>query len=406
MNIILAQTIGLLCAAILVAIIARRLHLPYTVGLVITGIGLAFANVRSGAILTHEFIFDVILPPLLFEAALNLHWRELRKDILPVLTLSTLGVVISAAVVASGMKYLLNWPLAPALIFGVAIAATDPIAVIAMFKDIGAKGRLRLLVESESLFNDGAAAVLFALSLAWVENGNGGMLTGGGMTRVLVSMVGGGIGVGLVCGGAAVLFVGRTADYLIETTVTTVTAYGSFLLAEHFQFSGVLATVSAGLLMGNCGILKMSVPSILSGNGRRFVMAFWDFAAFIANSMVFLLIGLAVANISFGEFGLPALLMTIGLVVVARAVTVYPICFMFRRTQWAIPMPEQHILWWGGLRGALALALALALPPAFGYRNEILIAAFGVVVFSVIAQGLTMPFLLRRIGVLPPSGDE
>ena len=399
MDIILTRTIGLLGVAILVAIIARRLRLPYTVGLVITGIGLAVARLQTGAMLTHEFIFDLLLPPLLFEAALSMHWKELRRDMLPILTLSTLGVVVSAVFVATGMVYFLNWPLTPALVFSVLIAATDPIAVIAMFKDTGIKGRLRLLVESESLFNDGVAAVLFALILTWGTNGES--IAAGAVTRVLVLMAGGGILVGLACGGAAIALAGRTSDYLVETTVTAVAAYGSFLLAEHFHFSGVLATVAAGLLMGNLGVLRESEEQVLSSSGRTFVVAFWNFAAFIANSLVFLLIGLSVANIPFVGLGATALLSTIGLVLVGRALTVYPLCLLLRHSKWAIPTKEQHILWWGGLRGALALALALALPPNFDHRNEILIAVFGVVVFSVVVQGLTMPWLLRRLRFLP-----
>lgn len=405
MNAMIVYTIGLLCVAVLVAMVARRLHLPYTVGLVVTGIVLAVARLQTGALLTHDFIFDVILPPLLFEAALSLHWRELRRDMLPILTLSTLGVLISAAVVTAGMTFFLHWTLAPALVFGVSIAATDPIAVIAMFKDTGIKGRLRLLVESESLFNDGAAAVLFALTLAWAEGSSGGAAALSGTLPLLATMIGGGIGIGLACGAAAIVLIGRTADYLVETTVTTVAAYGSFLLAEHFQFSGVLATVATGLLMGNLGILKDSEQDILSADGRRFVLAFWDFGAFIANSLVFLLIGLAVASIPFASLGWPALLATIALVSVARALTVYPLCQLFRRSRWAIPLAEQHVLWWGGLRGALALALALALPEGFAHRTDILIAAFGVVVFSVIGQGLTMPWLLRRLGFIAGSKD-
>jgi CPA1 family monovalent cation:H+ antiporter len=146
-DLILSHTVALLVVAIFVAIVARRVRLPYTVGLVITGIGLALARVETETTLTHDFIFDVILPPLLFEAALSLHWADLRRDALPILTLSTLGVVISAVVVAAGMVGVLGWPVSSALVFGVLIAATDPVAVIAMFTDTGVKGRLRLLVQ-------------------------------------------------------------------------------------------------------------------------------------------------------------------------------------------------------------------------------------------------------------------
>ena len=175
MDTVLTHTIGFLVVAIfVVAIIARRMRLPYTVGLVLTGIALAVTGLETGAMLTHDFIFDVILPPLLFEAALSIRWRELRRDLFPIVVLSTLGVVISAAVVAAGMVQFLAWPAAPAIVFGVLIAATDPIAVLAMFKDTGVKGRIRLLVESESLFNDGVAAVLFALVLTWAQAATAG----------------------------------------------------------------------------------------------------------------------------------------------------------------------------------------------------------------------------------------
>ena len=400
MDTILTHTISFLGVAILVAIVARRVRLPYTVGLVVTGIGLAVTGLETGAMLTHDFIFEVILPPLLFEAALSIRWRELRRDMLPVVVLSTLGVVISVVVVAAGMVKFLAWPAAPAVVFGVLIAATDPIAVLAMFKDTGIKGRLRLLVESESLFNDGVAAVLFALVLAWAQASDSSQLDTVTVGRTLVFMTGGGILVGIACGGAAIALAGRTSDHLVEATLTAVAAYGSFLLAENLQFSGVLATVAAGLLMGNLGVLREDENrNIISPDGRAFVIALWEFAAFIANSLIFLLIGLRVAAMPLTGVGARALLLAIGLVLAGRAVTVYPVCLLFRFSTWAIPMREQHILWWGGLRGALALALALALPPSFPLYNEILITAFGGVVFAVVVQGLTMPLLLRKLEI-------
>jgi Na+:H+ antiporter len=319
MDTALTHTISFLGVAILVAIIARRVRLPYTVGLVVTGIGLAVAGLETGAMLTHDFIFEVILPPLLFEAALSIHWRELRRDLLPVVLLSTLGVVISAVVVAAGMVTFLAWPAPPAIVFGVLIAATDPIAVLAMFKDTGIKGRLRLLVESESLFNDGVAAVLFALVLTWAQATDNSQLTTVTVGRTLGLMTGGGILVGIACGGAAISLAGRTSDHLVEATLTAVAAYGSFLLAENFQFSGVLATVAAGLLMGNLGVLREEENrNLFSPDGRSFVIALWDFAAFIANSLIFILIGLRVAAMPLTGIGARAILVAIGLVLAGR----------------------------------------------------------------------------------------
>lgn len=390
----IASTVALLVVAIVVAILARRLRMPYTVGLVLTGAVLAISHVDVGIALTHEFIFDVALPPLLFEAALFVHWDELRRDAVPVLTLATLGTVISAVVVAAGMVWLLRWPLPAALVFGVLIAATDPVAVIAMFKDTGVKGRLRLLVESESLLNDGVAAVLFGLVLSWVA---GNESTGPAIAVTLIATAGGGVLVGVVCGYLGMLVAGRTDDRMVETAVTVAAAYGSFLGAEHFHLSGVLSCVAAGLLMGNLGVLGEGGRSSLSEEGRAFVVVFWEFAAFIANSLVFILIGVTTARIPFAALGWVAVPVIILVVLVGRALTVYPLCMGLAATRWAVPMGMRHVLWWGGLRGALALALALTVPATVPMHDEIAIAAFAVVGFSVVVQGLSMGPLLKRI---------
>ena len=400
MDIVIFRTVGLLAAAMIVAILARRLRLPYTVGLVAAGAGLAAARVPSGLELTHDFIFYAILPPLLFEAGLAIHWNELRRDALPVLTLATVGVVIAALVVAFGARALLGWPFASALVFGVLIAATDPVAVIAMFKDTGVKGRLRLLVESESLLNDGVAAVLFA-SVVGLAQATGESASLPQALQALAITAGGGTLVGVVVGGACIAIAGRTPDRLVETGLTIIAAYGAFLLAEHVHVSGVLATVAAGLLMGNVGVLNRRKENRLALDAPDFVVEFWDFAAFIANSLIFLLIGVTLATIPFASLGLATLVVIVVLVLMGRALSVYPLCMMFARTRWVVPLREQHLLWWGGLRGALALALALALPPELAMRSEMVVATFGVVAFSVVVQGLTMAPFLKMLGLLP-----
>jgi CPA1 family monovalent cation:H+ antiporter len=223
---------------------------------------LALLRLQTGALLTHDLIFHLILPPLLFEAALLIPWPELRRELPLVLALSTAGVVIAAATVAAGMVTLLNWPTAPALIFGVLIAATDPVSVIALFKDLGLTGRLRFLVETESLLNDGVAAVLFAVVLIWAQAGGTSGIPPGFIAAHFAVTAGGGALLGLACGGAGILLAGRTADHLVETALTLVAAYGSFYLAEAAHVSGVLATVTCGILMGNLGILRAADPTI------------------------------------------------------------------------------------------------------------------------------------------------
>jgi len=390
----------LLIVATLVALAARRLRVPYTVGLVAAGTGLALAHVHTGTALTGHLLFSALLPPLLFEAALSLSWAELRRDALPILTLATAGVVVSALAVAVGMALLIGWPWPAALVFGVLIAATDPVSVLATFKESGIVGRLRLLVEAESLFNDGVAAVLFALAVTYAQGA--GSAAGPAGLLALATSVGGGLAVGALCGGVAVALAGRsTADHLVETALTAAAAYGSFLLADHLHVSGVLATVAAGLVMGNVGALHASDSPFFTERGREVVLAFWDFAAFVANSLIFLLIGQGNAAIGFPSLGLTTIAAAIALVWAGRALTVYPLCALFVRSRLRIARPHQHVLFWGGMRGALALALALSLPPGLTYRDQIVIATFSVVAFSVIVQGIAMPLLLKRWNLLP-----
>ena len=395
----LRQIVGMLAVAMIVALAARRFKLPYTVGLVVVGAVLALSNADFGLPLTHDFIFDLILPPLLFEAAITLSWPQLRRDILPILVLSTFGTIVSAGVVAWGMAWLPGWPMSSALVFGALIAATDPVAIIAMFKDNNVKGRLRLLVESESLFNDGAAAVLFVTALAWSQSAENAH-TSIEMLAAMVLIVAGGIAIGAVCGGAALIVAWRSSEHLIEAALTMVAAYGSFLVADYFHVSGVLATVTAGLMMANFHLLRGK--SFLSPRGQEFILGFWDFAAFLANSVVFLLIGVAVAAVPFQSY-VAVLLTSVVVVLLGRGLTVYPLSLLFLRSRWTISLREQHILWWGGLRGALALALALSMPPTLPLRDEIVVVTFGVVAFSIVVQGLTMPLLLRRLGFLPEA---
>src|ERR1700738_317202 len=231
----------LLLIAVVVAMLAQRLRVPYTVGLVLAGIALAFLPFAPNLQLTRELVFSVFLPPLIFEAAFYSDWPKLRKDFPVVLTLATVGVLLSAGATAIGMHYLAHWEWIGAVVFGVLIAATDPVSVIATFKDARVQGRIRLLVEAESLFNDGTPAVTFGIVMVF---GSGTQLTALALTKSLVATVVGGVLSGALVATAALVLSGRTKDHLIEITLTTLAAYGSFLLAEHFHFSGVLATLT------------------------------------------------------------------------------------------------------------------------------------------------------------------
>jgi monovalent cation:H+ antiporter, CPA1 family len=384
----------LLLIAALVAMVAQRVRIPYTVGLVLAGVALSFFPFGARLELSKELIFTVLLPPLIFEATLFIRWRELIYNLPVILLFATIGVMFSAILTVAGMVYLAGWAWQSAALFGILIAATDPVSVIATFKEAGVHGRLRLLVEAESLFNDATAAVGFTVVLALVKGNS--ISTQTTVLNTAYSIFGGLI-IGAICAGVILLLTHTTDDHLVELTLSTVAAYGSFLIAEDFHVSGVLSTLTAGILVGNFGL-----PYAYTDRGRAFIMDFWEFMAFIANSIIFFLIGVSQANqLSFNTL-LPV---TVAILVVTlgRAAAIYPLSALFDKTRLKIDRNHQHVLFWGGLRGALALALALGLPPELEYREQIITAAFGVVAFSIFVQGVTMTPLLRGLKVLSSS---
>ncbi|MDB6082282.1 MAG: nhaP [Gammaproteobacteria bacterium] len=387
----LSQLGFLLFVSALVAMLTRRLRMPYTVGLVLAGMGLYVSHVYIKWHLSKDLIFSVFLPPLIFEAALFISWREFKRDLPVVALLATAGVLLAAAVTAAGMHYALNWDWGSAVVFGVLIAATDPVSVIATFKEARVHGRLRLLIESESLLNDGTAAVAFVAVLGVLAGDHQDVVS---ITGALFVTIVGGVLVGGVVAAGFMLLAGRTPDYLVELTFTTLAAYGSFFVAEHFHMSGVLAALTAGMVVGN-----FRSSALITTAGRHALEPFWEYLAFIANSLIFLLIGAQEAQQHFESLWLPVLV-AILLVTLGRAVAIYPLCAVFSRSRLKVDARYQHVLFWGGLRGALALALALALPDDVPHHDAIITLTFAVVAFSVFVHGLTITPLLRGLGLL------
>ncbi len=385
-------TVGsLLLVACLVSILTRRVGFPYGIGLVATGLGLNLAGYRNRIELTPELIFAVFLPPLIFEASLHLGWRQFRREAPLVLNLAFVGTLVSAAVVAGGMHWIVGWGWQAAYLFGSLVAATDPVSVIAMMKEQKADRRLRFIMEAESIVNDGAAAVLFMLGVAAIA-GHDASPAGVGLS--LLATVFGGIAIGLLVSVGLLLLAGRSEDHLVELTLTVIAAYGSFAAAERLNVSGVLATLAAGMTVGNWGRGRL-----LTQRGGEAVVRFWEFAAFLANSTIFLLIGSRAAEQPFIAYLLPASVGTV-LALAGRAVAVYPLSALYARSRLAIGGMMRHLLFWGGLRGALALALAMAAPQSIPEHDALVGAAFAVVAFSIFVQGLTVPWLLRCSGLL------
>ena len=306
-------------------------------------------------------------------------------------------MIVSVGVIAAGISYFMGWDPRAAILLAVLISATDPVSVIATFKEAGVKERLRMLVESESLFNDGSVAVLFGVTLSAMTAG--GAVDAWAVGQGFAFTILGGVTCGALVGGGIMWLSAATQDHLVEITLTSIAAYGSFLLAEHFHLSGVLATLVSGILLGNAGSAWA-----ISERGREAVETFWEYVAFVANSLIFLLIGFRLTEQSFGEFWRAALIVN-SLVLAGRALAVYGCCALFAHSARRVEANHQHILFWGGLRGALALALVLGLPLDMPYRQAILTITFAVVTFSVIIQGLTITPLLRGMGEISPRRE-
>jgi CPA1 family monovalent cation:H+ antiporter len=378
----------LLLIACLIAMLTRRLGLPYVVGLVVAGMLVALLPNGPEVTLSQTLIFNVLLPPLVFEAALQLEWTRFKEQLPLTLTLAFVGVAIAAFVAAAAMHWLVGWSWIGASLFGVLIAATDPVSVIAAFRELRCQPRVSMIVESESLLNDGVAAVGFAVLSAIAA---GFSPTAINVVPAFVWTLGGGLIVGLAVSSAILLIVGRTDDPLVEITLTTLAAYGSFLIAEHVHASGIISALAAGLMVGNIG---WAGP--ISEAGREHVRSAWEYFAFVANSFVFILIGMNAANQPLRQLGSAAAAIAIVAVLAGRALSLYPLAALFSASRWRLPASYQHTLFWGGLRGALALALALAVPQTVAERGAIIVTAFVVVAFSILVQGLTMRWLIKH----------
>jgi CPA1 family monovalent cation:H+ antiporter len=376
----------------LVIVAGRRFRIPPTVGLVFAGLAL---SLRAGieARLAPDLILALFVPPLVFEAAFHLNLDSLRRHLRTVLLLAGPGVVVSMAVV--GLIVTRGAGLSPAmgLVFGALIAATDPVSVVALFRRLGAPKPLEVLVEGESLLNDGTAIVLFNIALAVVLTGS--FSIGQGILDFL-RVAGGGIIVGLLLGWVVSRLIASIDDHLVETTLTTVLAFGSYLAAERIGVSGVLAVVAAGLVNGNIG------PRGMSPTTRIVVFTFWEYVAFLANSAVFLLIGLRI-DLPALAANLAPIAWAIGAVLVSRAMVIYGFTLLSRD----VPMRWRHILNWGGFRGGIALALALSLPAALGQEREtVILMTFGVVLFTLVGQGLTIGGVMRRVGIVERTPEQ
>jgi len=370
-------------------------QIPYTLLLVIVGLGLAFIDVRL-VNLSPKLILLIFLPPLLFEAAWNINWSNLKRDLFPICLYAVVGVIISVAGTALSLNAFTNLSLATALLVGASLSATDPVSVIALFRELGVSKRLTVLMEGESLFNDGVAVVAFVL-LSGVALGMEQLSVPNAIAQFL-GFVGIGLAVGNIIGFGVSYLTQRFDLPYVEQSLTLVSAYGTYLLSEKLGGSGVIAVVTAGLILGNFGSRIGMNPRT-----RLVVSEFWEFIAFFLNSIVFLLIGDQIRFANLADNFKP-IVVTIFAILVARAISTYGLSAISNGIAKSdIPLKDQTVLWWGGLRGSVSVALALSVPIILPEREDIIATVFGVMLFTLLVQGLTTKPLLEKLELL---GDQ
>jgi len=390
----------LVAAAAAVAVVTRRLTiLPYSVALVLLGLAVSAFALPIDLTIAPDVLLAVLIPGLIFEAAYRIDLRDLTPNLGAILVLATIGVLVTAVAVGMTLTVATGLPFALAFLVGTMLAATDPAATVAVFSRLRAPRRLTTLVEAESLFNDGTGIVIFAIAVeAFGRDVAPAELVVGLAVVTVVS-----IAIGAAVGLLATRVLARLEDHLIELTVSLVAAYGSYLIAERLDQSGILATVACGLVFGSLG------RRAASARAEDAIDTVWEFIAFLMTTIVFLLIGLAISIPQLEDAFVPSLWALAGLLV-ARGLVVYGLIGAgsraLARVGWGRAMPSRwlHLIAWAGLRGAIAVALALSLPPEIPQRDLIQGIVFGCVLLTLLLQGTTAELLVRRLGIETREG--
>lgn len=398
---VFVQILIMLAIAISVVGIARKIKQPDTIALVLVGLVLGITSFpiplinQAEEFITQSSVFQVIiislfLPILLGDATLKLPFHDLYKQKNTVIGMALGGTFLSFIIIGFSGHYLIGLPIAVAFTFAALMSATDPISVLSIFKSAGVSKKLSTIMEGESLLNDGIAIVLFQIAsvylLTYIEMGWAGIGSG---VLLFFKFALGGILVGVVLGFIFSQVIRFYDDYPFEIAVSALLFFGSYFIAEHFHVSGVIAVVAGGFVFGDYGG-KIGMSEIT----QRYINSFWDVIALIANSLIFLIVGLEIRNIDFdGQWKI--IIIAILIVIGARMIALY----LSTRPAKSLSRRERILLNWGGLKGSLSIALALSLPVSFEGRETVLLLTFSVVLFSLLVQGLTLKPLIKILGL-------
>lgn len=387
---LVGQMIFLLLVATLVALVARWLKIPYVVGLVVAG--LAIPRPLSVG-LNPDLIVNLFLPILIFEAAINTDISRLRSTIKPISLLAGPGVIISAAITTLLLKFGLGLAWITAAAVSVILTITDTVSVIAAFRTVPVPRRLATIVEGESLLNDGVAMVL--LSVIATIHIQGSFTPGEGLKQIAVAFLGGGL-VGLGLGYLCVGLFRQLDDDLSDILLTICVALGTFQIGQFLGVSSAIAVVVAGLVIGNLGLRRTSASIQVS------LLSFWEYAGFGINTLIFLFVGIEVyPNIFLAT--IPAALVAVVAYQLGRIFSIYPLLYLLRFFDRPLPLRWQHVLIAGNVKGSLSMALALSLPLTLPGRDQVITLVFSTVLLSLIGQGLSLPWFVKKLQLSQPS---
>ena len=385
----------LLAVAVAVALLTRRLSIPYSVALVVAGFAISLGGPIAHVEITPDLILAVLIPGLVFEAAYKIHLDELRRSFLTVVALAVPGVVVTAAIVAVVVHLVTGLDLALAFLLGAIVCATAPAAVVAIFRQLRAPAALATVVEAESLLNDGTGVVLFGIALTLVSEP---VTVASGLTTFLFTTAVSSA-LGAVAGYVAIRVMHLAGDHVVEVAVSIIAAYGTYVLADSVHLSGIIATVVAGIIIGNPG-----ERLALSERTTEALDLVWETAAFLLTALVFLLVGVVITPAQLVA-AVPVTIVGYLAMTGARALVVYGLIGGGQRLvpplrRAKLPVGYLHVMFWAGLRGAIAVALVLALPADLPQHDLIAGAVYGIVLVTLLVQGTTAGWVVRRTGVL------
>jgi CPA1 family monovalent cation:H+ antiporter len=384
-----APVFSILILMVVVSLIAHYLKVPYTVSLVFGGLLASLFFPFTLPQVSTDVFLTLLLPPVIFQAAAKFPLSDLREDTAAILSYAFVGTFLSAIVVAFFAIFLLQFTFFEGMLLGSIIAPTDAVAVIAILKKSGAAKRLTVIIEGEALFNDGVAVVMYTTILSVIVSGVTFSLARFAVTTLLSIIAG--AAVGIAVGYAVYRLIPFTRDRFTQMILIFLAAYGSYQLAAFFSGSGIISVVITGLILGN--YLPRKIPQ----RNVDDIETFWEFLAFIVTSVSFILIGLDLHITLFGDYAL-AIILTIFGVLAARTIVVYSIGGALNIRRKTLPRNWQHLINWAGLRGVISVMLVLGistLPITHG--AEIEAVTFGVVFFSILVQGTSIRFLVKRL---------